>query len=310
MMIEILKTKGVEQNIIQEYEEDAWVNVTNPGQEEIRMLNEKLKIPIDFLTSPLDIDERSRIEVEDGNMLILIRTPRLDSNSDIPFTTVPLGIILTQNMIITLCSDKNDVAQAFISGRVRGWSSAKRSRFVLQIFSRTALVYLNHLKQINKETLLVEDKLQKSMKNEELIELLNSEKSLVYFTTSLRANELVMERLQKTDMLRMYPDDKDLLEDAIIENKQAIEMANIYSNILSGMMDAFASVISNNLNMVMKFLTSVTIILMLPTLIASVYGMNIRLPLQRSPHAFAATMGIAVLLTILGVILFVRRKWF
>jgi len=290
---------------------DSWINVVNPSKEEIETLSQKLNIPMDFLADPLDINERPRIEVDEKIMLVLLRTPHFDESSDgIRFTTVPLGIILMEDLVITVCCNENDVVRAFTDGKIRGRPAAKRSRFVLQIFSRTALVYLKYLSQINRETTLVEEKLQGSMKNQELIELLNFEKSLVYFTTSLRANELVMERLRRMEMFKMYPDDEDLLEDVITENKQAIEMANIYSNILSGMMDAFASVISNNLNMVMKFLTSVTIILMLPTLVASIYGMNIKLPLQHWPHAFAVTMGLSVLLSIAGVIVFVKRKWF
>lgn len=310
-MIKIFKTTESVQSIISEYEENSWINVASPGEGELKMLSQRLNVPEDFLTSPLDVDERPRIEVEEKNMLVLIRTPHFDASNDIQFTTVPLGIILTDNMIITVCSNNNnDVIQAFADGKIKGWSSAKRSRFVLQIFSRTALIYLDYLKRINKETSLVEDRLQVSMKNEELIELQNFEKSLVYFTTSLRANELVMERLQRTEMLKMYPEDKELLEDVIIENRQAIEMANIHTNILTGMMDAFASVISNNLNKVVKLLTAITIILMLPNLVASIYGMNVDLPLQRWPHAFAFTMSMSIILSVLGVILFVRRKWF
>lgn len=309
-MIEIFKTMGSMQNIINEYEKDSWINVTAPSEDEIRTLSQDLNIPVDFLTSPLDVDERPRIETEDKNTLVLIRTPHFDKDNDIQFTTVPLGIIFADNILLTVCGSKNDVLQAFINGRARGWSTSKRSQFLLRIFSRTALIYLDYLKQINKQTSEVEDRLEKSMKNEELIELLNFEKSLVYFTTSLRANELVMERLQKTEMIKMYPDDIDLLEDVIIENRQAIEMANIHSNILSGMMDAFASVISNNLNVVMKFLTSVTILLNIPVLVASIYGMNVKLPLQDWSHAFAFTMAISFAISILGVIVFAKRKWF
>lgn len=309
-MIEIFKTMGSMQNMINEYEKDSWINITAPSEDEIRTLSQDLNIPIDFLTSPLDVDERPRIEAEDKNILILIRTPHFDKGNDIQFTTVPLGIIFADNILLTVCGSKNDVLQAFINGRTRGWSTSKRSQFLLRIFSRTALIYLDYLKQINRQTSEVEDRLEKSMKNEELIELLNFEKSLVYFTTSLKANELVMERLQKTEMIKMYPDDMDLLEDVIIENRQAIEMANIHSNILSGMMDAFASVISNNLNVVMKFLTSVTILLNIPVLVASIYGMNVKLPLQDWSHAFAFTMAVSFAISILGVIVFAKRKWF
>ena len=308
-MIEIFKTMGSIQNIITEYEKDCWINVVSPSEDEIKSLSQDLNIPVDFLTSPLDIDERPRIEVEGKNMLVLIRIPHFDKDNDIQFITVPLGIIFADDMILTVCARKNDVIQTFVNGRIRGWSTAKRSQFILRIFSRTALIYLDYLKQINKQTSEVEDRLERSLKNEELIELLNFEKSLVYFTTSLHANELVMERLQKTNMIKMYPDDNDLLEDVIIENRQAIEMANIHSNILSGIMDAFASVISNNLNVVMKFLTSVTIILNFPVLVASIYGMNVKLPLQDWSHAFAFTMAVSLAISILSVVLFAKKKW-
>ncbi|NOZ63830.1 MAG: magnesium transporter CorA family protein, partial [Caldiserica bacterium] len=220
------------------------------------------------------------------------------------------GIIIKDEVIVTISNQENEVASYFLRKQIRGFFTQKRSRFVLQMFRFTALAYLNHLKVINRRTSSVETELHKSLRNEELIKLLNLEKGLVYFTTSLRGNEIMMERLQRMNILPMYEEDKELLEDVIIENRQAIDMANIYSNILSSMMDAFASVISNNLNIVMKFLTSITIILMLPTLVASIYGMNIKLPFQDSPHAFLITMVISFALSFAGIIAFIRRKWF
>ena len=289
----------------------SWLNVVDPTSEEIEKLSQKLDIPPEFLADPLDINERPRIEAKKKSTLILIRIPYFGgSNKSIQFITIPLGIVLTEGLVITVCSKDSEVTQAFVDAKVKDWSTAKRSRFILQIFFRTALTYLDHLDRINMDTAAVEEKLQKSMKNEGLIELLNFDKSLVYFAASLRANEIMMEKLQETEMLKICPDDRGLLGDAITENRQAIEMADIYSNVLSGITDAFASIISNNLSMVMKFLTSVTIILMLPTLLASVYGMNIKLPLQNWPHAFALTMGISAILSIVGVIVFVWRKWF
>lgn len=309
-LISIFKTSGSMQKLIHEYQEDSWINVINPNEDEIKKLSQGLGIPVDFLMSPLDIDERSRIESEKGKLLILIRTPNLDSSKKIQYTTVPLAITITENMIVTVCSINNDVIREFVNGRVKGWDTAKRSRFVLQIFSRTALIYLDHLKQINRDTTAVEDRLQESMKNKELIELLNLEKSLVYFTTSLRANEIVMERLQRIQLLKMYPDDLEILDDVITENKQAMDMAEIYSNILSGMMDAFASVISNNLNVVMKFMASMTIILTFPMLIASFYGMNVKLPLQDAPYAFIFTLILSIVLSVTSAIIFIKRRWF
>lgn len=310
-MIEILKKTEEGLKTIAEFEKDCWINISNPNKEELEKLSQKLNIPLDFLTDPLDIDERARIEVDDNCTLIVLRIPQLDENNiEVPFTTIPLGIILSNDFIITVCCKTANVISGFINGKVRNFFPAKRARFILQISYRTSLQFLSYLKEINKKTNIIEQELHKSMKNEELIKLLNIEKSLVYFITSLRANELMLERLQKGTVLKMHPDDEDLLDDVIIENKQAIEMANIHSNILSGMMDAFASVISNNLTVVMKFLTSVTIILMIPTLIASIYGMNINLPFQRSPHAFFITMSISVALSVTGILIFIRRKWF
>jgi magnesium transporter len=259
----------------------------------------------------LDVDERARSEMEDKCVLIILRISHFDEkNVDIPYITLPIGIIFVEDLVITVCSKDVEVISDFTNVKVKNFSTESRSRFLLQIFLRTALLYLKHLKEINKKTNAIEDELERAMKNEELIKLLNLEKSLVFFTTSLKSNELMMERLQKTEIVKLDPDDKELLEDVLIENKQAIEMSNVYSNILSGMMDAFASVISNNLNVVLKFLTAITIILMIPTFIASLFGMNIRLPFQDQPYAFLITLGISFTLTLISTIIFIKRKWF
>jgi magnesium transporter len=293
-------------------EKHSLINAISPDKSELEKLSTEMSIPADFLTDPLDIDERARIEIEDQVLLIVLRIPKYDeSNVETPFTTIPAGIILTKDdTIVTISSsDITDVLE-FGNGKTRGIIAGKRSSVILQIFLRTALLYLNHLKEINRRTGETERELQKSLKNEALIKLLNLEKSLVFFTTSLRSNDLMMERLLKTELLKLTLEDKDMLEDVLIDNRQAIEMANIYSNILSGMMDAFASVISNNLNVVMKILTSITIILMIPTLIASIYGMNIDLPFQRSPHAFFIVIGISFTLSVLSALIFIRNRWF
>jgi magnesium transporter len=310
-MIKIFKTAKDRLEEIREIEKNCWVNFSNPSNGELIKLSEKLNIPLNFLTDPLDIDERARIEIEDKCVLIVLRVSHYDdTNVDIPYDTLPIGIIFVEDLVITVSSKDVDVLSDFVNGRVKNFSTESRSRFLLQIFLRTALLYLKHLKEINKKTNTIEDELAKAMKNEELIKLLNLEKSLVFFTTSLKSNELMMERLQKTEIVKLDPDDKELLEDVLIENKQAIEMSNVYSNILSGMMDAFASVISNNLNVVLKFLTAVTIILMIPTFIASLYGMNIRLPFQDHPYAFLITLGISFTLALISTFIFIKRKWF
>ncbi|MGE5840134.1 MAG: magnesium transporter CorA family protein [Deltaproteobacteria bacterium] len=293
-------------------EKHCLINVVSPEKSELEKLSGEMLIPSDFLTDPLDIDERARIEIENGVLLIVLRIPKYDeSNLETPFTTIPVGIILTREdtMVIVSASDATEILE-LSNGKVKGIVAGKRSSVILQMFLRTALLYLKHLKEINRRTGETERELQKSLKNEALIKLLNLEKSLVYFTTSLRSNDLMMERLLKMELLKLTPEDKDMLEDVLIDNRQAIEMASIYSNILSGMMDAFASVISNNLNVVMKILTSITIILMIPTLIASVYGMNIDLPFQRSSHAFFIVIGISFTMALVSALIFMRNRWF
>jgi len=312
-MIKKFKTIRGELKEISDFEKGCWVNVSNQqtNNNELEALSQKLKIPLDFLTDPLDVNERSRIEKEEEYILIVLRVPLFDKKKvDIPFTTLPIGIIFSKDLFLTVSSRDSEIIADFINGKVKNFSTEDKNSAILKIFSRTALLYLKYLREISDRTNIVEKELHKAMKNEELIKLLNIEKSLVFFVTSLKENELMMERLQKIELVKFDSQDQDLLEDVIIENKQAIEMADVYSNILSGMMDAFASVISNNLNVVLKLLTSITIILMIPTLITSIYGMNVGLPFQHSLHAFTIVMTISMVLSISGVLMFMKRKWF
>ena len=301
-----------------------WVSVINPTDDELAQVTEDTGIIPDLLKAALDEEERSRIEVDDGQLLILINVPISEqTSSGLYYDTIPLGIIVNETCVVTVCLRDNYVLKEFELSRPKSFYTFKKTRFVLQILFKTATYYLRFLRQIDKKTNEVENQLHQSMKNEELIKLLNLEKSLVYFTTSLRANEIVMEKLLRShlvksdpdleltsQLLKMYPEDEELLEDVITENKQAIDMSETYSNILSGMMDAFASVISNNLNIVMKFLTSVTIILALPTMVASFYGMNVAMPFQNSPYAFWLIVAICFVLSTVGVILLRRKDMF
>ena len=310
-MITIFKKINNGITISQCLDQDCWVNITDPSSDEIKHISTELNIPLSFLTDPLDVDERSRSEIEEQCILLVVRIPQFDEfNIDTPFSTLPLGLILTPQAIVTICAKSNDVMTDFINNKVKNFDTSKQSQFVLQIFYRTALLYLSYLKHIYKRTSSLEKELYQAMKNEELVRLLNLEKSLVYFITSLKSNELMMSRIQRGEVVRMNFENKELLDDVIVENRQAIEMATIYSNILSGMMDAFASVISNNVTVVMKFLTTVTIILMIPTLIASIYGMNVELPFQHSPHAFMITMVISIIFSVIGVFISIKSKWF
>jgi len=314
-MIKVFKTinKNLEEiEVTDLYEQDIWIYLVSPSPEEIEQITSTFDIPKDFIEDPLDENESPRMEREDNKTLLIIQTPYYqdEEEGDIEFITLPLGIILTENSIITVSSREDDVLQNLFSGRIKSFSTAKRNRLILQILSRTATVYLNYLKRISRTTNKIEAQLEESMNNERLMDFLDLQKSLVYFATSLRSNQSVMEKLTRIGMFTKYEDDKDLLEDLIIDNKQALEMTSIHTNILRSTMDAFASMISNNLNKVMKFLTSVTIILMLPTLISSIYGMNIKLPFAQSPLAFIILMGASVVLSLIGVIIFIKRKWF
>lgn len=310
-MINIYKTVEGSLEELKEFQDGAWVNIINPTKEELDTVHSKLGIDMDFLLAPLDDEESSRIERENNQIFILVDIPMVEEDQgSYVYYTFPLGIILTNKTIVTICLKENALIDQFIDNRVKAFFTYKKNRFVLQLLYRMAARYLLYLKQIDKMSNEIERRLHRSTKNKELIQLLDLEKSLVYFSTSLRANEIVMEKLLKTDALKLYPEDEDLLEDVIIENKQAIEMANIYSNILSGMMDAFASVISNNLNIVMKVLTSITIVLSIPTMLSSFYGMNVGLPLQDSPFAFLAIIGSSVILSTIAIIALTRNNMF
>lgn len=310
-MITVLKGERGSLEKINQLTPDIWVNLVKPNSDEIARLQHELEIPHEFLISAQDTDERSRTDKDGNTHLVLLRIPRsLGASSDIPFITIPLAIIFSDNFIVTVCEEENDIIQEFLTGQVAGMSTAKRNQFLLSILLRAAKNYLTYLRQIDREVDILEDELQLSMKNQELIELLKYQKSLVYFTTALKSNELMMERLQRSGIFSKFPDDQELLEDVLTENQQAIEMVGISNNILSQMMDAFASIISNNLNVVMKFLTSATIVLMFPTLVASFYGMNVELPLQNSPFAFLFTLIISFGLSLIVVIVFQKKNWF
>ena len=267
----------------------VWINMVNPTMKEVNQIANELNIDPDFINAALDEEERSRIELDDDNnlFLILVDTPCISKHRESNiYETLPIGIISTDKAIVTVSLNDTLVLDPFIKNRVKTFYTYKKSRFILQILYKNASLYLYFLKRIDKQSNIIENELHKSMKNKELIQLLTLEKSLVYFSTSLKSNELVMEKLLRYDFIKKYEDDKELLEDTIIENKQAIEMAKIYSDILAGTMDAFASIISNNLNIVMKVLTSITIIMAVPTIIASFFGMNVPIPFNDNPLAF------------------------
>ena len=311
-MIDIFKTIDGSLQRINEISDGCWIAMTAPSATELKKIAEDTGIEIDHLRAPLDEEERARIEVEDNYTLILVDIPAVEKryNKD-RYITIPLGIIVAGKYIITVCLEETPVLKCFMDGRVRDFYTYKKTRFILQILYRNASTFLQNLRSIDRKSEEVERQLHISTQNRELIELLELEKSLVYFTTSLRSNEVVFEKMLKLDSIKHYPEDQDLLEDLIIENKQAIEMANIYSGILSGTMDAFASIISNNQNIVMKFLAAITIVMSIPTMIASFYGMNFDfIPGARSPLGFYITVGVSLLLTFITALIFKKKKLF
>ena len=308
-MLQIFQTVEDELQENDQFSEGCWAALTKPTNEELQQVAQETGIDIDDLRAPLDDEERSRIELEDDYVVVLVDIPSLDEKDR--YVTIPLGIYMTKQLIVTVCLEETPVLKAFMNNRVKEFFTFKRTRFVFQILYRNATSYLRYLRIIDRKSEQIEEKLQISQKNKELIELLELEKSLVYFTTSLRSNETVLEKLLRTEKVKKYPEDEELLEDVIVENKQAIEMANIYSGILSGMMDAFASVISNNLNVVMKFLSTVTIVMSIPTMIASFYGMNFdNIPLGHSPYGFFIITACTLVITSLVVLFFKKKNLF
>lgn len=308
-MIKIYKNTSNGLECLDEVAGGCWIKVVDPTPEEIDQLVSQ-GVLREFITYSLDVDEMPRTERDEGQVFILLRYPIFQGvKVDIPYFTMPLGIIHNDNFILTVCRHENDVLNDLISGRIKGVSTAKRNRFTLQILFNTANKFLMYLREMNKIIEALEDQLQASMKNKEVFELLKYQKSLVYFTTALKSNELMMERLQRSQLFRMFPDDEELLEDVITENQQAISTATIISDILVSMMDAFASIISNNLNVVMKFLASVTIVLSIPTILTSYFGMNVDLPFQFSNGHFVI-LGIIIGVCIAVVAIFVKRDWF
>lgn len=312
LLLQIFKTAGGKLNDVDTFEEGAWINLTNPTHQEISRLCYTFSLEPDYIRAALDEEERARIEYDDGKTLIVVDIPVIEKEGETNvYSTIPLGIVLTANNIITVCLKEDTLIKDFVNGRIKGFYTYYKNRFILQILHRNATQYLQYLKQIDKFSNKIEQDLHKSMKNKELIQLLKLEKSLVYFSTSLKSNEVVLEKMMKLEHVKKYPDDTDLLEDVIIENKQAIEMANIYSSILSGTMDAFASVISNNVNIVMKFLTSVTIVMAIPTMVASFFGMNVAaIPFSQYPHAFNIVVLISAVLAALSAYFLAKRKMF
>lgn len=291
------------------FQKGNWINMINPTKEEIELICEAVNIEPDFIHYALDAEEKARIDIEDDKILFIIDVPvSEEENGNIVYTTMPVGLIFVRDeYLITVSLRENGLITKMEQLVKRSLATYKKSQFLFQVFYENASMFLNMLKIINKKTELLEKTLKKSLKNEDLMKMLNIEKSLVYFTTSLKSNEIVMEKTLRGKIIKLYEEDEDLLEDSIIENKQAMEVSKTYSDILNETMDVYASVISNNINDVMKFLTSITIILAVPTLIASIWGMNVPVPLQSNQYGFVILIVASIIITLLTMILFKKK---
>lgn len=316
-MLRIYKNDGInfQELAIENATRNTWVNLVNPTADELQLVAEKTNSPIDFLKAALDEEERPRIEIEDDSALILINIPVMLSESS--YDTLPLGIILSKDAVITVCLENNPVILEFNEYNRRVFNSAKRTRFLFQMLYKSATYYLRYIRQISRLSEQIEIDLRKTMKNKELFQLMDLQQGLTYFTSSLRSNGIVMDRLlrirsnnQSQHLIQIYEEDEDLLEDVIIENNQAVQMVEMYSRILSGMTDTSASIISNNLNMVMKFLTSMTIILAIPTMIASFWGMNVNVPFRDGRFGFIFVAVIIIVVTGATTFALMRKKIF
>ncbi len=293
-------------------EPGSWVSLIDPTADEIRDTAANFDIPPEAVRAALDLDERSRVEVDDNYKMILVNIPTREEDTERElYTTIPLAIILTGGCVVTVCSKDTHVLRGFANGTERDFHPGKQSRFVFQILYAIARRFLIYLRLIEKKSDSTELEFGKGQKNKQLLEIMKLEKSLVYFTVGLRSNEAVLEKLVRTDFVKKYEEDAELLEDIIVENKQAIEMAKINTDILESMSNTFESVISNNLNVAMKVLAIITVVMAIPTMVFSAYGMNVaNMPLASNPWGFPIIIGSSLLASLVAMIVILRIKLF
>jgi magnesium transporter len=312
-LIQYFKNINHQTIAIEKAENGSWVNVLPPlRQEEFTELANSLDIPLDFLTDSLDIDERSRFEEEDNVKLVVIKTPTENNSfneSDAYYITIPICIILTHTTIVTVNSFENGAIKKFLN-TFQNRHPDNKKMMVLKIFEKIIQTYMESLKEINLRRNALEQKLYAANRNEHLLQLMRIQKSLVYFITALRSNELLLMKIERTHFLGLNEVEKEFLDDLIVDNSQALEMANIYTNILSSTLDAFASIIANNQNEVLKRLSVITIVLTFPVLVASIYGMNVPIPYANSPHAFYIPVFLSLIISLVIGWFFLRKKIF
>ncbi|WP_315815141.1 magnesium transporter CorA family protein [Paraflavitalea speifideaquila] len=312
-MIQYFKNINHQTVAIDKPENGSWVNVLPPlKQEEFTEMSDGLDIPLDFLTDSLDIDERSRFEEDDNVKLVVIKTPTENNSfneSDALYITIPIVIILTHNQIVTVNSFDNGAIKKFLH-TFQNRHPDNRKMMALKIFEKIIQTYMESLKEINHRRNIVEQKLYAANRNEELLQLMRIQKSLVYFVTALRSNEMLLMKIERTNFLALNEEEKEFLQDLIVDNSQALEMANIYTNILSSTLDAFASIIANNQNEVLRRLSVITIVLTFPVLVASIYGMNVPIPYKDSPYAFYIPVFLSLVISLVIGWFFLKKKIF
>ncbi len=291
-----------------EHENGYWVNSYEPTEKELVYLSDSFSIPMQFLRSAIDEEERSRLDVEDGCTMVIVDTPIVDNANG--YSTLPVAIFVTEKGVVTVSSKNNALTRTVVDGAIKGISTKKYRRFVLQLLYQNATLFLNYLRQAEKEGVFAERELKRNTGNKELLRILHIEKGLVYFSTGLKSIEAVLEKLSRTKFIIDYPEDAELLEDVIVENRQAIEMCAIYRDILSRTMEAYSGVISNNLNSVMKLLATITIVLTVPQLVFALWGINTPVPFGDNPLGFVFVISIAVVLTLFAFGFAFRKKWF
>ncbi len=315
-MMRVFSTMNGQIEQIGKASKGSWICLSAPTDVELANVSQSTGIDLADLRAPLDDEERSRVDVEDEYTMVIVDIPRAEERDGRDYyETIPLSIIVTEDLIVTVCMQDTVLLHPFMEGTIRGFNTFMKSRFILQILYRNATLYLRYLRIIDRESDRLELKLRHSMQNREILMLLELNKTLVYFATSLKSNEIVLEKLTGLERIKRYPDDEDLLGDVITENKQAIEMANIYSSVLSNMTDAFASIVSNNVNNVMRIFTIISISLSVPTLIFSMYGMNFNqgmfgMPFTDKPWGFAVVVILSGLVTALVTWFLTRSKMF
>ena len=311
-MIRYFKTDNQRIQEEEKIGDGVWVQMLQPTHQECAEIAEVLNVDIEDIQAALDEEESSRIELQDGYTLILVDIPTVEIRHEKQsYTTIPLGIILTQDVIVTVCTDDTPVLQNFVNNRVKEFSTKKKMRFVYQILYRATSVYQNYLRVIDKRRREIEERISDDTEDKDLIDLHELESNLVYFATSLRANGVVLDRLTRYERLKQFPEDREILEDVIVENKQAIEMTAIYRDIINGTRELLSTIIDNRLNNVMKYLTSITLVMAIPTVISGIYGMNVSgkwMPLSQTPYGFYIVCGIMVLICVIVLLILRKRK--